>query len=395
LFLNKPVGILSAASVTGLCFEDNRRQIPSCLRPCFSNYPQAGDVLFYQEPSLMLKVRTEDVRALYSKYPYPSPIVGTTLSYDIASLFSILCRGDELNQKKVLDAGCGTGQRMLGFAKRYPKAIFQGIDMTEASLEVAASLARKHGITNATFASANILELDLQERFDFIISTGVVHHLEDPPRGLRNLCRHLSGEGVICIWHYHPFGEFERLLGRELLLTLWGEERSNLARGRRIMEKLGLSLVPQQYGESATQGDSDLSPLSISADAFMHPIVNAYRFEEAMTMFRECAVDWVAINGINTKGSMKLVDLAQVEEYGRALCIQDPELFEEESLLSRYRALSKIDRLKIIELMTKPTGFTLLAGRKDSFRKLGKRIEGNLISIESLADAPSRLLRVD
>ena len=160
------------------------------------------------------------------------------------------------------------------------------------------------------------------------------------------------------------------------------------------MDKLKLSLVPQQYGESATQGDYDRSPLSISADAFLHPIVNAYRFEESMTMFRECAVDWVAVNGINTQGSMKLIDLAQVEEYGQELCIQDSELFEEESLLSRYRALSKIDRLKIIEVMTKPTGFTLLAGPQDSFKKLSKRIEGNLISIESLADAPARLLRV-
>jgi SAM-dependent methyltransferase len=342
----------------------------------------------------MLSARTEDVRELYSKYPYPSPIVGTTLSYDIASLFSILFRGDDLNQKKILDAGCGTGQRMLGFAKRYPKAIFRGIDMTESSLEVAGRLAQKHGITNATFTPANILDLDLQERFDFIVSTGVVHHLEDPPRGLRNLSRHLSAGGVICIWHYHPFGEFERLLGRELLLTLWGEERSNLARGRRIMEKLKLSLVPQQYGESATQGDYDRSPLSISADAFMHPIVNAYRFEEAMTMFRDSTLDWVAVNGINTKGSMKLIDLEQVEEYGRNLCIHDSELFAEESLLDRYRALSRIDRLKIIELMTKPTGFTLLAGRQDSFHKLGKRIEGNLVAIESLADAPLRLLRV-
>jgi hypothetical protein len=113
-----------------------------------------------------------------------------------------------------------------------------------------------------------------------------------------------------------------------------------------------------------------------------------------MTMFRDSTLDWVAVNGINTKGSMKLIDLEQVEEYGRNLCIHDSELFAEESLLNRYRALSRIDRLKIIELMTKPTGFTLLAGRQDSFHKLGKRIEGNLVAIESLADAPLRLLRV-
>jgi hypothetical protein len=42
----------------------------------------------------------------------------------------------------------------------------------------------------------------------------------------------------------------------------------------------------------------------------------------------------------------------------------------------------------------KPTGFTIIAGKKDSFKKLGRRIEGNLIPREDLPEPYPRLLRV-
>jgi SAM-dependent methyltransferase len=342
----------------------------------------------------MSRVGTAEVVAMYSKYPYPSPTVGGTLSFDIANLFHLLCAQDDLSRRKILDAGCGTGQRVLGFAKRYPKAEFQGIDMTTASLEVARQLALRHNIQNITFKKMDILNLNLDEKFDFIISTGVLHHLADPQRGLSNLCQHLESDGVICLWYYHPFGESDRLLNRELLLTLWDAQRSDLLKGQWIMEQLGLNLLPGQYGTSATQKERDRSQLSINADAFMHPIVNAYRFDEAMAMFKTCDVEWVAINGANTAQTMKLIDLLQVEEKGRELCLLDSELFKAEALISLYQSLAKIDQLRVIELSMKPTGFTIMAGKKDSFKRLGSRIAGNLILKEDLPDPYPRLFRV-
>jgi len=55
------------------------------------------------------------VVAMYSKYPYPSPVAGRTLAYDIANLFSLLREDDDLDGRKVLDAGCGTGPGCAGW----------------------------------------------------------------------------------------------------------------------------------------------------------------------------------------------------------------------------------------------------------------------------------------
>jgi trans-aconitate methyltransferase len=321
----------------------------------------------------------EQVKDLYSEYPYPSPLVGKSLSYDIASLLHILQPHDDLSQRKILDAGCGTGHRTLGLAKRYPRATVCGIDVVEASLKVALRLAEAHGINNVRFEAHDIMSLSLSESFDFILSTGVIHHLEHPEKGLVNLCQHLSDGGAICIWVYHPFGEFDRLIKRELLQTLWGNERSDLSEGRQLMEKLGLDLSPEQYGHWAALLRESYCQLSVNADAFMHPIVNSYRFAEAMALFKGCEVDWVAVNGMNCRETTRLIDLENHEESWREFCLRDQDLFQDESLLDRYRALPKIERLAVIELLMKPNGFTILAGRRESYNKVGKRMEGNLI----------------
>jgi SAM-dependent methyltransferase len=297
----------------------------------------------------------------------------------------------------VLDAGCGTGQRVVGLAQRNPGARVHGIDAAEAPLHVARELAGRHGVQNVSFSRRDIMNLEMGETFDFIVSTGVVHHLEEPRRGLHNLCRHLAPDGVICIWLYHRFGELDRLLGRELLLTLWGEQRADLAQGQRLMEQLQLRLLPGRYGHGvagAAPPESRRARLSADADAFMHPIVNAYRFDEAMSLFRDSGVEWVALNGVNTPDATRLVDLEGVEEAGRELCLRTEDLFDAQELRDRYDALSRMDRLRAIELLMKPTGFTLVAGRCGSLPRLMERVAGNAVRTDALPGFDPGVFRV-
>jgi len=251
-------------------------------------------------------------------------------------------------------------------------------------------------VHNLALSRRDIMTLNMGEEFDFIISTGVVHHLEDPRHGLHNLCRHLAADGVICIWLYHPFGELDRLLNRELLLTLWGERRSDLVEGQRLMEQLQLKLPSGRYGPGtgAVQPESRRAQLSADVDAFMHPIVNAYRFDEAMSMFRDSGVEWVAVNSINTPEATKLVDLEAVEEVGRDLCLRTPDLFQSEEVGKRFDALPRADRLRVIELLTKPTGFSLVAGRGGSLRRLMGRVAGNALPVNTLLEPEPRMFRV-
>ena len=325
----------------------------------------------------------DDVRAMYEKFPYPSPLIGSTLIEDVASSLKLLFGRDDLAGRRVLDAGCGSGQRLLGAARAFPKVEFWGVDMTSASLDAAKRLAAKHAIKNVRFQQSDLLHLRLEERFDIVISTGVVVCLEDPLRGLTNLASLLTGDGMIYVWLYHSLGEHQRMLDRELARTLWQEGQANLASGVELLEDLGLRLDARRYGSSsAAQTDENgISQTSLDVDAYLHPIVHTYRFGDAVALLSRCGVDWVAVNGFNTEGSSRLLDICErARGSERILCLQVSELFEKERLQARYRRLSALDKLKAIELRLKPTGFTMLAGRGSSLVRMGPRIEGNRVT---------------
>jgi 2-polyprenyl-3-methyl-5-hydroxy-6-metoxy-1,4-benzoquinol methylase len=58
--------------------------------------------------------------------------------------------------------------------------------MTEASLNIAERLAARHKVNNVRLEQRNLLDLELADTFDIVVSSGVIHHLEDPLRGLKN-----------------------------------------------------------------------------------------------------------------------------------------------------------------------------------------------------------------
>jgi SAM-dependent methyltransferase len=327
--------------------------------------------------------KTGDVRKMYEAYPYPSPTVGDSLIPDVAnSLFTVFGEEDDLSGKTILDAGCGTGQRLLAVARRYPKAQFVGLDMTAASLAVAEALREKHGIRNVEFCRSEMLDFSPGFAFDLILSIGVVHHLEDPSRGIQFLSSLLSENGILILWLYHSLGEHQRLLDRQTLLTLWNSSEGFDA-GLQVLRDLGVNLEVKQYGSSAAQAKSEVSQVSIDVDAYLHPIVNAYRFEEIIGVLRDCAeLDWAAVNNINLLDSSKLVDLNEVETGDmRYLCQTTEDLFAAESLRQRFRALKPLEKLRVLENLLKPTGFTVLGGRGGSDQHLSERVRANIIPL--------------
>ena len=323
-----------------------------------------------------------EVRTMYEAYPYPSPTVGGTLIQDVASSLYTVFGEDELAGKRILDAGCGTGQRLLAVAKSYPKAHFVGLDMTAASIAAAKDLSQRHGIHNVEFCRSELLDFSPGCTFDVILSISVVHHLENPSHGMQFLASLLNDSGLLILWLYHALGEHQRLLDRDTLLTLWNRTEG-LDAGLRVLQDMGLQLEVMRYGSSAAQSKAEVSQVSIDVDAYLHPIVNAYRFEEIIDLLRDCGeLDWVAINNINLLDSSKLIDLSEVETGDiRYFCQTTEDLFASESLRQRFRALEHVKKLRVLENQLKPTGFTVLGGRGNANRHLSARVQSNVIPL--------------
>ncbi len=151
------------------------------------------------------------VRQQYEENPYPRwrhlPLLAEHAdlrSYVAAHLpFGGKLPQDDVPEPRVLIAGAGTGRHPIEVARALPSAAVLAIDLSRASLAYGAREARARGVTNISFAQADILRLaDVPVTFDLIESVGVLHHMHDPEAGLRSLVKLLRPGGVMRLGLY-------------------------------------------------------------------------------------------------------------------------------------------------------------------------------------------------
>jgi SAM-dependent methyltransferase len=329
---------------------------------------------------------SNDVRAMYELYPYPLADHSAEPIYDVALALDLIVA--DLDGKEVLDAGCGTGHRLVGMALAHPDTSFVGVDFSDGSLAVGNALAEHHGCDNVEFRKAEIGGEHLGREFDVVTSTGVLHHLVDPAAGAAWVQEHLKPHGLSYTWHYHPHGEFDRLMGRQLARLLTGGQINDDSVA--ILVDLGLSLSAQQYGTRTSYSTtSNHEAIAADVDAFLHPIVNAYRFQEAADLFRDAA-DWVAVNGINWLGGSALVDLSDWTGTAPGV-LGSEDVFASSRIRSRFDALGAKAKLECLELSLRPTGFTVVAGRTAALASGTDRLRGNAMCANLLSQAAEPL----
>lgn len=109
---------------------------------------------------------------------------------------------EEIIDKKVLDAGCGTGIFSIIFAMKGAKDVI-GIDISRGSLDTGRNLKNKFNLGNLDFQTQDMLNLPFKDNtFDIIWAWGSVHHTTDPFKAMNELIRVLKQDGVILLAIY-------------------------------------------------------------------------------------------------------------------------------------------------------------------------------------------------
>ena len=104
----------------------------------------------------------------------------------------------ELQGKVALDAGCGKG-RFSHFTAEHVGALV-ALDGSAAVHAAARNLSPR---PNVVVVKSDIRHAPFADRsFDFIFCLGVLHHLEDPEAGFRELVRMLAPEGLLLLYVY-------------------------------------------------------------------------------------------------------------------------------------------------------------------------------------------------
>jgi SAM-dependent methyltransferase len=171
-----------------------------------------------------------NVRAQYEEYPFPLRDPGdesrrlVVAEQESLGKLSHFCFGGRQGFGggfRVLVAGGGTGDHTIFLAEqlRNYDARVTYMDISRASMEIARERARIRNLNNIDWHHRSILDLSSMDvaPFDFISSTGVLHHLPEPERGLEALRGVLAPDGAMSLMLYGRVGRLAVYAGQELM----------------------------------------------------------------------------------------------------------------------------------------------------------------------------------
>jgi len=226
-------------------------------------------------------VSSDAVSEFYTRHPYPPPVDNLDRARDMwqgenvhRAEFHLLWPGREYRPDlDVLVAGCGTWQAAK-YALTHPDARVVGIDLSPTSLEQTEILKQKYNLTNLETRQLSLESVaDLDQQFDHIICTGVLHHLVEPDAGLRALQSALRSEGAMYLMVYAPYGRTG--------VSMLQEYCRRLGIGTSEQEINDLSMLLRKLPEhhpllSMLRGSRDALTADVLTDALLNPRDRTY-----------------------------------------------------------------------------------------------------------------------
>lgn len=284
------------------------------------------------------------VKAQYEAWVYPAPIpdlaeaIGNgmfELSDPSLVRRKLWPRNIEPKALDILVAGCGSSQA-AHYAFTNPECRVLGIDISETSLAHQESLKEKHKLGNLELRQLPLEQAaELRRQFDMIVSTGVLHHLPDPDRGLRSLRDVLAPHGVMSIMLYGRHGRLGVYLLQDALRLLRCEQdEDGLDLVRHLLDTLPDWHPVRRYQELA----ADLGYDAGLVDTFLHKVDRAYTVPDVMRFASD--------NGLTFQGWL--------DNLHYSVSAHVP--LEDDVVRRRAESLDEIDQWALIELLFQSPG---------------------------------------
>jgi len=300
------------------------------------------------KPSTEVVASLVTVQEHYQEFPYPfrDPEDETqrllmVCGENLYELNHFLYKGKEDFNKgfRVLIAGGGTGDSAIYMAEQLKnkKAEIVYLDFSKPSMEVAQKRAEKRGLTNITWVLDSILNIPNLNlgKFDFINCSGVLHHLQSPPAGLKILQDSLTANGGMMIMVYGQYGR-TGVYQMQDIMKMVNQDISN--RVAEVMNaKLILDILPatnwlvrgkELVNDVATFGDIGVY------DLFLHKQDRAYTIPELYEFIHDAGLHFVEFNDVAEK-----------------LALRPESHIKDFSLLQRIKKMDVVTQQAICELI--------------------------------------------
>lgn len=286
---------------------------------------------------------TAAVAKLYDTYPFPpeplldEPPPGYNWRWNWLAAYNFCAgRKPERENIRILDAGCGSGVGTEYLVHLNPHAQVVGIDISAGTLEVARERCRRSGADRVEFQQLSLFDVEqLPGEFDLINCVGVLHHTDDPVRGIQALARKLAPGGIFHIFVYGELGRWEVRLMQKAIALLQGDQRGDYRDGVEIGRKIFASLPENNRIRKREQERWSLENHRDEnfADMYVHPQEIDYNIDSLFELIDASGLEFV---GFSNPGFWNLERL--IGKY--------PELMERSQNLSPrqiYRLIELLD----------------------------------------------------
>lgn len=154
-----------------------------------------------------------------------------------------------LENKSVLEVGCGAGIISLELAKTARKVV--GIDVTETALDFGRKLADLLGYSHVEFKKGDAENLEFEDAsFDIIVCSEVLEHLLNPEEAISEFYRVLKANGILLLTTpcattpSEKFTDFARIFIKRIQVE---KEQQFDKKTYRAMKKKGMDVSPEKY----------------------------------------------------------------------------------------------------------------------------------------------------
>ena len=227
----------------------------------------------------------------YNEYIYPKPINDIDEEFikknkyylnDPTYFWHKLWPEKKYNSEKlnVLIAGCGSQQAAI-LSKCNPNHLFTGIDLSKNSIAHEQRLVEKHQILNLKLICDDFRKIKFKEKFNLIISSGVIHHLDDPGSALEYFADNLLDDGVISLMVYgnnssYPINQIKKII--DPLKLDHNEESINCI--KKLFERINPNHPAYFFAKNFTDFDNKAGIV----DMFLHKSEKFFSIKELVDL---------------------------------------------------------------------------------------------------------------